>query len=171
MMHKFMSHSLSLHDLAQHGLIEHDASLVHKDTAPGDKYAPIRCDTMLLNELLDESSLTLGKVASRRVQLERAALLNVVYQTVARGEWALVLDIFGREHGGHPPSNMLRVWLEQNRFPEGWKPSHEQTFMATKSKASDIKKEMDKCRKTYESSTTQVITDKNIDAGAITHFC
>ena len=146
MMHQCLSPSLNLHDLAQHNLIEHDASLVHKDAAPGDKYAPIRCNTMLLNELLDSDVLTLKQVASRRTELERTAPLDAVHQEVARGEWALVLDIFGREHGGNSPSDMLRVWLKENRFPEGWKPSHKQGLRATVSEARNIRGEMKKCR-------------------------
>jgi Peroxidase, family 2 len=144
MMRKCTAHSLSLHDLAQHGLIEHDASLVHDDTAPGHKFAPIRCDTKLLNKLLDSDVLTLNKVAKRREELERTAPLDLLHQEVARGEWALVLDIFGRENGGNCPSDLLRVWLKQNQFPEGWKPGHEQSLPATMSEAGEIRSEMKK---------------------------
>ena len=159
-MHKFTS--LCLHDLAQHGLIEHNASLVHKDAEPGHKYAPVRCDTMLLNELLESSPLTLEKVASRREELERSAPLDPVHQEVARGEWALVLDIFGREHGGKIPIDLLRVWLKQNRFPEGWKPGHEQGLRATISEAGTIRTEMEKCREDYKNSVAQALTDKSL---------
>lgn len=152
LMHKTFSHTLSLHDLAQHGLIEHDASLVHKDVARGHKYAPTRCDTALLDELLKGGSLTLKKVADRRVQLEEATPLDAVHQEIARGEWALVLDIFGREHGGECSADLLRVWLKEERFPEGWRPSHEQGFLATVSMATHIRNEMTKCRNDHEKS-------------------
>ncbi|KAF8529448.1 hypothetical protein JB92DRAFT_2860694 [Gautieria morchelliformis] len=158
MMREATSSSLSLHDLATHGLIEHNASLVHKDAEPGHKFAPIRCDTKLLNQLLDEGFLTLNKVARRREELERAAPLDIMHQEVARGEWALVLDIFGREHGGKIPVDDLRVWLKQNRFPEGWKPTHEQGLLATVSEAGQIRKEMNKSRKEYENSQAQAAT-------------
>jgi len=118
---------ISLYDLARHGRIEHDASMVHKNTKNGDKFAPVRVDTLLLNGLLeDKEHLTLDDIAKRRVLLEKAAPLDALHSEIARGEWALVLDIFGRAHGGKIPTDGLRVWLKENRFPEGWKPTHEQ---------------------------------------------
>ena len=152
MMHRLTAHSLSLHDLSQHNLIEHDASVVHKDTTPGHKFAPIRCDTVLLNKLLenDHDVLTLKQVSKRREELERTDPLDLLHQEIARGEWALVLDIFGRENGGDCPHEVLRVWLKQNRFPEGWKPSHEQGLLDTMSVVSHIRDEMKKLQKAVQ---------------------
>ena len=157
-MHRFTAHSLSLHDLSQHNLIEHDASVVHKDTTPGHTFAPTRCDTVLLNKLLendDDDVVTLKQVSKRREELERTAdPLDLLHQEIARGEWALVLDIFGRENGGNCPHEVLRVWLKQNRFPEGWKPSHEQGLFDTMSMASRIRNEMKKLQKTIQPSAS-----------------
>ena len=129
MMKRFRTQSLSLHDLATHGLIEHDASLVHDNTLPDYIYAPIKCDTALLHQLLVSDHLTLQKVASRRTEMEKATPLSHISQTIARGEWALVLGIFGKKHG--VPADTMRVWLNENRFPEGWKPSHEHCLWMT----------------------------------------
>jgi hypothetical protein len=127
---------ISLHELAQHGRIEHDASLVHKNTTTGHIYAPARCDTILLDGLLeDHDFLTLDGVAKRRVELERVSKLDFTHQEVARGEWALVLDVLGRKYEGKVPTDFLRIWLKENRFPDGWKPTHEQGLWATVKKA------------------------------------
>jgi Peroxidase, family 2 len=163
MMHDTKTPSLSLHELCTHNLIEHDASVVHKDAAPGHKFAPSRCDTGLLNKLLASDNVTLETVARRREELEREAPLDIVHQEVARGEWALVLDIFGREHDGKLRADDLRVWLKDNRFPDGWKPTHEQGLMATVSEASQLRKEMNKLRKEYQDSKALAATEGSRD--------
>jgi len=156
----FMLHKLppgthiTLHDLAKHGRIEHNASIVHKDTATGNKYAPTRCDTVLLNNFLeDKEFLTLDDIAKHRVELENVSKLDPVHQEIARGEWALVSDIFGRAHEGKIPTEPLRIWLKENRFPEGWKPTHQQGLWATTTKSWAIRTRMDKLRKESESSS------------------
>ncbi|KAF8576105.1 Cloroperoxidase [Ramaria rubella] len=147
MMHGLGWSSISLHELALHGCIEHDASMVHKNTAPDHIFAPTKCDPVLLDELLDNSdSLTLERVAKRRVQLETVSPLDAVHQEIARGEWALVMDIFGRAHG-KIPSDFLRVWLRENKFPEGWRPTHEQGLLATVWMSARIQKQMNSDRK------------------------
>lgn len=150
LLHKLDGSSITLHDLALHGYIEHDASLVHKNAEKGQQFAPCRCDTKMLDDLLEENSLTLEMVAKRRVILERVTPLDRLHQAIARGEWALVLDIFGRAHGGQIQSGFMRDWLEKNKFPEGWRPTHQQSLATTIWKASEIRQKMDEIRMQYE---------------------
>jgi Peroxidase, family 2 len=154
-MHKFDESSISLHDFARHGLIEHDASVVHKDVEKGRAFAPTRCDTALLDDLLNGSSLTLDQVARKRVLLEKDAPVGPVYQEIARGEWALTLDIFGRESGGEIRPEIMRIWLKENRFIEGWKPSHQQGLVDTICKSREIRQKMNEFRKDCEHSSTE----------------
>lgn len=141
MMHE--AGAISLHKLAEHGRIEHDASVVHTNTEAGHIYAPTRCDTVLLNELLaDDDYVTLDRIAQRRFELEKLSKLDPVHQEIARGEWALVLGIFGKAHEGKVPSDELRVWLKENRFPDGWKPTHQQGLFETVKLSSAIREKM-----------------------------
>jgi len=116
---------ISLHDLALHNGVEHDASIVHRNAAKGQKFAPIRTDIRLLDDFLgDRSDIDLADIAHRRVALERVTPLDLEHAEIARGEWALVLGIFGHAHGGKIPVEALRVWLGENRFPNDWCPTH-----------------------------------------------
>lgn len=156
LMHKFEEPSISLHELARHGYIEHSASVVHKNVEEGKEFAPTRCDTILLEDLMHDSSLTLDRVAGRRVLLEQSSPLDPLHQEIARGEWALVLDIFGREIGGEIPSEMMKIWLKENRFPEGWKPTHEQGLFETIRKASELRQKMNEIRKNHEELSAEL---------------
>ena len=146
-MHHFKPPPVSLHELARHGYIEHNASVVHKDTKKGHRFAPCRCDTVLMESLLEDEMLSVEKLAKRRVILEKTSPLDPLHQEIARGEWALVFDIFGRERGGKLQQEIMKVWLKENRFPEGWKPTHEQGLFATIQKANEIRKKMNEYRK------------------------
>lgn len=89
--------SFDLHDLAQHNVVEHDASLYHPN-ADGQKYAPIHGDADLLDAFF--KTPTDGRVMSpddiARVRVRREALtpLNAVQAAVARGEMAVILNMF-----------------------------------------------------------------------------
>jgi hypothetical protein len=140
---------ISLHDIARHNCIEHDASIVHVNTHPDHKFAPIHTDPVLLEGFLDESHISLQSVAERRVELEDVSPLDIMHQEIAIGEWALVLDIFGKRDKGKIAAGFLRAWLEENRFAEDWMPSHQQSLLATMYRAFTIRLRMNSFRKYY----------------------
>ncbi|KAF8581413.1 Cloroperoxidase [Ramaria rubella] len=158
MLHDPWKRAISLHDLARHNCVEHDASMVHKNTAPGALFAPIMCCPILLDELLKgHQPFTLHRVAQRRVELECVSSIDAVHQEVARGEWALVLDIFGRQREGKIPTDFMRVWLDQNEFPKGWEPHHKQGLIDTVRMSRRINKQMKKDRKEHKGSEKDCI--------------
>ncbi|KAF8583919.1 hypothetical protein K439DRAFT_1634001 [Ramaria rubella] len=158
MLHDPWKRAISIHDLARHNRVEHDASMVHKHTAPGALFAPIRRCPTLLDELLKgHHPFTLDRVAQRRVELECVSSIDAVHQEEARGEWALVPDIFGREREGKIPTDFMRVWLDRNEFQKGWQPHHKQGLIATVMMSRRINKQMKKDRKEHEESEKDCI--------------
>jgi Peroxidase, family 2 len=118
---------VSLADLARHNCIEHDASLVHDDTLAGTEYAPCKLDDiylkMLLRDARDNSLLTVRDIACARVRREHQSIraLDKMHSEIARGEMALVLEIFGRR-GKAGRSREISVetiseWLKSEKFP------------------------------------------------------
>ncbi|RDX55470.1 Cloroperoxidase [Lentinus brumalis] len=126
---------LDLHELAKHNAVEHDGSLVHADTAPGDVYAPTTVDPVLLRHLLETSTTdSLTRRDLCRAQLTRQAAsrpLSSAQSFVSKGELDLIYQVFGirsSEHTGPPaegdelvvPKSFLREWLGDEKLPEGW---------------------------------------------------
>ncbi|KAH9918201.1 Cloroperoxidase [Epithele typhae] len=138
---------LDLHDLAKHNVIEHDASLVHADTQPGETFAPTAVDPALLARLLATTSgdaLSLEDLC--RAQVARHAEsppLNSVQSFVSKGELSLIHDVFGvapepdaKAEGSSltpiastsksaneelvVPKEWLAVFMGQDRLPEDW---------------------------------------------------
>lgn len=142
LLRRFFGGTLSLHDIARHNRIEHDASVVHKNTEPGDEYAPAAVDLVLLDQLLRDGNLTLQDFAKRRVMLEKVSPLGAVHGEIARGEWALAFQVFGNEKSDEISSETLRLWLHENRLIKGWKPHREIGMMETMAKSSEIRKLM-----------------------------
>ena len=127
--------TLTLHDLARHNRVEHDASVVHENTAAEDEYAPIHPDTLLLNELLQDArygTYTVEDIARARVRREAipGMQLNAVQQEIGRGEFALVLQIFGGERCMVPRDLLIR-WLQEERLPDEWVPGEKTTLLGT----------------------------------------
>jgi len=142
------STSISLHDLSLHGGVEHDASIVHKNTARGQKYASERIETSLLEGFFqNRTTVDINDIAYRRAELEYVSGIDPIHAEVARGEWALVLDIFGKAHDGKIPTPFLREWLRDNRFPAGWRPNHVQGLLETVLTSRNIKNAMADARK------------------------
>ncbi|KAI0265962.1 Chloroperoxidase [Gloeopeniophorella convolvens] len=147
---------IRLSDLARHGRIEHDQSLAHDDTLPGEKYAPCRPDFHRLRALLDSShngrGLTLRDVARARVlRAQGVPQLDKMHAEIARGEMALVLGIFGTPVGKideeYPEEqqvalDMLLPWWEQERFPQGWVPTKRQGLLSTMRMSAVMRREM-----------------------------
>jgi hypothetical protein len=116
---------LDLHDLAQHDKIEHDGSLTHANTVPGDIYAPVKVDQHLLEHLLNVSKdpdfLTSDDLVTFRA-IRDATLpgpLGWFHNTIARGEIALASQTLEDERG-YIPKQFIREWFGENRLPCGW---------------------------------------------------
>ncbi|KAI0066952.1 Cloroperoxidase [Artomyces pyxidatus] len=145
----------SLGDLARHNRIEHDASLVHADTAPGREYAPDTPDTGMLEELLDRShdgkTFNLEDVAAARVAREAAVRtpLDAKHAEIARGEMALVVGIFSESADGKGgvPLDILRRWFWEERLPDDWKHTHTLGLLQTVRMSKQIRDKMQEMRK------------------------
>lgn len=87
-----------LHDLARHNKVEHDASLYHPNAGPREEYAPIHGDAELLKDFFATSAdgrvMTPEDVARVRVRREAETPLDLVHAELARGEMAIVLNMF-----------------------------------------------------------------------------
>jgi len=130
--------AFGLDDLARHNRIEHDASLVHGDTAKRDEYAPISPDSTLVGQFMNSARdghlMTVEDVARARVSRESQSCgLDNLHAEIARGEMAIVLGLFSRKSSGRTgiPVDMLRVWMSEERLPDGWKPTHAQGLLQT----------------------------------------
>ncbi|KAF8439682.1 Chloroperoxidase [Boletus edulis BED1] len=131
---------MSLADLARHNLVEHDASLFHLDAHNEDEYAPTSANDTLLKVTLEEGGryrcgrMTLEDVANIRVKREAESRpLDGVHAEIARGEMATAIGILGGRNAATEGLDMdvLRLWVEQERLPDGWKPDHTQGLYKT----------------------------------------
>jgi Peroxidase, family 2 len=130
--------AFGLDDLARHNRIEHDASLGHGDTPRRDEYAPISPDSTLIRQFLNNSKdghhMTAEDIARARVLREsQSHALDNLHAEIARGEMAIVLGLFGQTKSGKRgiPVDILRVWMSEERLPDGWKPTHKQGLLQT----------------------------------------
>lgn len=143
--------SFGLDDLARHNRIEHDASLVHDDAQPRDEYAPLAPDSTLVKQFLEQAKdghfLTIEDVARARVWREsQCPVLNHLHAEIARGEMAIAFGLFSQPDSDKQeiPVDMLRVWLSEERLPDGWKPTHTQGLLETIRTSRKIYNEMKK---------------------------
>lgn len=154
--------AFGLNDLARHNRIEHDASLVHDDTKPGDEYAPIPQDPVLIKQFLEEVKdgqfVTVEDVARARVWREsQCPVLNKFQAEIARGEMAIALGLFSQPasdtHKQGIPVDMLRTWFLEERLPDGWKPNHTQGLLETMETSTQLRNEMQKIKDSGEDVT------------------
>ncbi|KAG6375326.1 Chloroperoxidase [Boletus reticuloceps] len=147
---------MSLADLARHNLIEHDASLFHLDAHSEDEYAPISANDSLIKATLEQGGryrsghMTLEDVANIRVKREAESRpLDGVHAEVARGEMAIAIGILGGQNAATEGLDMdvLRLWVEQERLPDGWKPDHTQGLYKTYRMATVIRERMKAMKK------------------------
>jgi hypothetical protein len=143
--------SFALNDLARHNRIEHDASLVHDDTQGRDEYAPVVPNATLVKQFLAQAKdghfMTIEDVARARVWREsQCPVLNHLHAEIARGEMAIALGLFNQLNSDEQgiPVDMLRVWLSEERLPDGWKPTHTQGLLETIRTSRKIYNEMKK---------------------------
>ncbi|KAH7107958.1 Chloroperoxidase [Auriculariales sp. MPI-PUGE-AT-0066] len=121
--------TFELHDLAEHGKIEHDASLVHDDVLPGEKYASVATNVTKFELLKALSSDGVhfheDDFALARHILERnlATPLTELEQGRANGEPGLILLVFGKAKKDGSLYFDLPAFesvFKFNRFPEGF---------------------------------------------------
>jgi len=151
---------MDLRDLARHNRLEHDASLAHADTAPGDDYAPTEPDADLLAKFCQEvrggegGSLEVEDAARSRVRREgECKPLDGIHAAVARGEMGLVLSVFGVKEGERlgVPVKWLREWMLDERLPAGWKPSHTTGILLMHKRTGEVQTAMKKLREAGQS--------------------
>ncbi|KAF5371521.1 hypothetical protein D9615_009638 [Tricholomella constricta] len=156
-----------LHDIGRHGRIEHDASLVHRDTPEGEKYAPIDISDRLVDQLIvdaktgDEEGegpeagdrrtlMDASDVARARVRREKESPpLGAKHAEIARGEMAIILGVWETKAGSNVgvPVEWMREWIGHERLPKDWKPTHIQGLLDVVKRAKSIRKAMDEQRK------------------------
>ncbi|THH07130.1 heme-thiolate peroxidase [Phellinidium pouzarii] len=125
----------SLHDLARHNRIEHDASIAHINTPSDEEYAPANVDSTLYNAFLADAHggrISARDIARARVrrEAEKSTHVTAVQQEIARGEVALVLQVFGGESFS-VPLDVIHSWWHDERLPEGWRPTRKTTLLGT----------------------------------------
>lgn len=147
--------NMSLADLARHNLIEHDASLFHVDAHNEDEYAACPANKSLIKVALERGGryqpgrMTLEDVANIRVKREAECRpLDGVHAEIARGEMAVALGILGGENAATDGLDMdiLRLWVQQERLPDGWKPSHTHGLFKTYKMTAVIRERMNAMR-------------------------
>lgn len=117
--------TIDLEDLALHNHIEHDASLTRANAHPDGRYAPVRVDKKLLQNLLDASKSSdyltfedLVRVRAARDQTLQSPL-SKFHGAISRGEVALTVQTLG-DGEGRIPKEFIRSWFGDDRIPEGW---------------------------------------------------
>jgi len=121
---------VSLKDLARHGCVEHNASLAHDDVVKGNEYAPTGIDkkymALLLADSEDGVGLTAEDIAKARVRRECDCPnpLDPIHAEIARGEMAMVVNLFGveaKDKRKEISNQWLNEWWTYERLPSGWK--------------------------------------------------
>jgi len=141
-----------LHETDKHGYIEHNASITRDDTPSGKKFAPQEIDHARLHEFLNmahitstsngERVLTAEDIAERRIELEdKCPPLAPLYAELGRAEFAMLLEIFGFGKD-HAVSQSDAQILEEEKFPEGWTPTHTLHLWDAMTKSSEVRKIM-----------------------------
>jgi hypothetical protein len=147
---------MSLADLSRHNLIEHDASLFHLDAHSEDEYAPPAVCDSLMKVSLDnggrylQGRMTLEDVANIRVKREAECRpLDGVHAEIARGEMAIAIGILGGKDAATNGLDLevLRIWVENERLPDDWKPDHTQGLYKTYKMATVVRDRMNAMKK------------------------
>ena len=137
---------ICLYEIGKHGAVEHNASLVHIDTPPNEKYAPIGIEQELVQQLIDDAKtgdeegegpeagnrkilMDASAVARARIRREKCSpVLDGMHAEIARGEMAIILGVWETKAGSNVgvPVEWMREWIGHERFPSDWKPTHVQ---------------------------------------------
>lgn len=157
-----------MYEIGRHNKVEHDASLVHHNTPKGEKYAPIQVDPALVDALFKDIRPTSEEVDAKKAKGEEAAYLvglediaraqfrreneagplTRIHATVARGEMAIAFGIFRTTVGEKMgiPADTLRNWIQDERLPDGWKPTHTTGYLDMFRNGDKIKQFVDRMR-------------------------
>lgn len=165
LLHQSPRTPINLRDVGKHGGIEHNASLVHDDDIDGSFDAPAQVNPDLLEKLISKSytppslvshekddSIYLDDIAWARVHREKDSSeaagkpVDPLHAEIARGEMAMVFNIFGKGKEKKLNAHDFRVWLDENRFPPGWSPSHTEHLVDTMFESKKIRTQMQKIR-------------------------
>ncbi|KAH8118963.1 Chloroperoxidase [Phellopilus nigrolimitatus] len=154
----------SLHDLARHNRIEHDASLTHANTFPDEEYAPTLQDPVLYKAFLADARkghFMAEDIARARVRREgeHGAAMTAVQQEIARGESALVLQIFGKTEFA-VPVDVIHSWWHEERLPDGWRPTRQTTLIGTIHWATVIREAMNALRDNAQAGVVEEVREK-----------
>lgn len=162
-----------MYEIGKHGYIEHDASLVHEDTPPGQVYAPTEVKPDLVELLIKDATDTseaekreergedqqvkeyktlLGTraVAQARVRREKQSpQLDKLHALIACGEIAVALGILEIKEGTSTgvPVEWVREWMGEERFPTGWQPTHVQGLIQSIKRTKAVRKAMEEVKK------------------------
>ncbi|CAI7651127.1 hypothetical protein N7533_002010 [Penicillium manginii] len=131
---------IDLHDLNALNVIQHDASITRPDIAfcPDQGYPHPDLVENFLAHSSNGKSLTLGDIATfsgkRRAECKRSngqysMTGNFLHEFIGSGGGELIYSIFGGN------VDDLRVFLTEERFPEGWEPRTREAFGHTVTKA------------------------------------
>jgi hypothetical protein len=150
-----------------HNRVEHDASAVHHDCPPRVRLAPTAIDQGLLNDFarhvvedasadiegeLPEDEVVVTGEDIVRLRLRREATLakplDPLHGEIARGEFAIILGVWNKTVKGREgvPLPWMRMWLGQERLPDGWRPDHVQSFRDVVKRAGAMRAEMKRIR-------------------------
>ncbi|KAF6754055.1 hypothetical protein DFP72DRAFT_990574 [Ephemerocybe angulata] len=159
---KKLGRRIDLYEIGEHGVVEHDASLVHRNTGTGEKYAPIDIDKDLLAKFVKEARtevevevevdgkkeletlnlLTIADVGRARVRREKESPpLDAKHAEIARGEVAIILGVWETKTKDVTGTRMdwLERWLGEERLPDGWKPARAVGMFETVRRAKAIR--------------------------------
>ncbi|KAG5634623.1 hypothetical protein H0H81_001363 [Sphagnurus paluster] len=150
-----------LHYIGRHGYVEHDASLVHHNTPAGEKFAPIAVDHELVDALIadvkavnkaGEGSTIMDAVDVARARVRRekeSPPLGAKSAEIARGEMGIILGVMETQAGTKKgvPVEWMREWIEHERLPKDWKPTHVQGLFDVVHRSKAIRTAMDELRK------------------------
>ncbi|KAG6909223.1 hypothetical protein DXG01_001530, partial [Tephrocybe rancida] len=154
---------VSLFEIGEHGRVEHNASLVHKDTPQGCKYAPVGIVSRLVDLLLSDAKtgdeagegpeygerrtlMDASDVARARVRREKESpKLDGVHAEIARGEMAIILGVWETRAGKNVgiPVEWMREWIGYERLPKDWTPTHVQGLFDVVKRSFSIHRAMD----------------------------
>lgn len=148
---------VSLWDLSRHNCIEHDASIFHSDAHNEEEYAPTAVSNSLMKSALYQGGrylpgrMTLEDVANIRAKREAALEKPLKWwqAEIARGEMAVAIGVLGGKDAAKKGLDLevLRLWVTQERLPDGWEPDHTQGLYQIGSMTKVIRDRMEAMQK------------------------
>ncbi|KAJ5528274.1 hypothetical protein N7513_012433 [Penicillium frequentans] len=120
---------INLHDLNALNVVQHDASFTRPDIAfcPDQSFPHPSMVDMLLDHAKNGKSLAVNDIAyysglrrakSKRSNGQYSLTWSFLHKFFGSGNSALMYSIFGGD------VRDLRIWLSEERFPDGWEPKN-----------------------------------------------